>query len=717
MLVILTDFAVIVDIPFFRQILGFIFLTILPGLLVLQILKLRRIEPVEAFILSIGVSISVLMFFGLLYNNLSLGLGYKSPLSTIPLLVMFNAIIIVFILVLYFVNKDSSFSMPIFNSTSEKAFLILPILFPALGIFGTYYMNITDNNIISVFLLVMIPVYVAFICFYSKKFPKRLYPVIILLIGISLTQMFALRSNHIIGADRHSEYYLFQVTLNNLHWSILEHSTLDTCLSISLLPTIYQSFLNVSPELLFKTLIPLLFSISPLAIYILSKKYVDELYAFLASFLFMSQLMFVSYPGGRTNLAILFFALIMVVVFCERMAILEKRILIIIFIVSIIFSHYATTYILLIIMFIGSLGAKILLKKYKCKKNPVVTLSTLILFSVIIFLWYSQITDAAFDQGVIFFEKTFSQLANFFVVEMRNEDVYIILGEGILEKGIPQRIEFISTWLILFFIATGIIAMIYRYKNMLNLELNYQMPEFLKDKFEVEYSSYVIGCFALLGLFIALPYVSKGYGMQRTYAFSSTLLSTFFVLGGIYLSKCVLSSKKILINGRKNCIFNRGFSKHNSNALIYVIVLSILISNFLSVTGITYEIFNYPKSMVINSEGNEYDTLFIHDEESYSAKWLNRFRNESLKIYSDNFGDRRLVSQGLINVPIYNDSIMEFIEKNRSIKDGFVYLRYCGVVKGKLLDKNNQWHNLTDYEEVFRERNLIYSNSGSEVLL
>jgi len=407
----------------------------------------------------------------------------------------------------------------------------------------------------------------------------------------------------------------------------------------------------------------------------------------------------------------------MVAVFCEGMVLFQKRILIIVFMVSCIFSHYSTTYILFIILFVGSLGFKIFLKKYKSKNNPVMTLSTLMLFSTIIFLWYSQITGAAFDPGIIFFKKTFLQLGHFFMSEMRNEDVYIFLGEGILERGIPQRIEFVFTWLMLFFIAIGTIAMILRYKNILNLELNYQMPKFLKNKFEVEYFSYAICCFALLGLFIALPYVSKGYGMQRTYALSSTLLSTFFVLGGIYLSKFVSYSRKVLSDNWSNCIFYRRFLKHNSSAFTNTIILFILIPNFLCVTGITYEIFNYPKSIILNSEGNDYDAFFVHDEESYSAKWLNRFRDESLKIYSDNFGDRILNSQGLIDVPIYTDSIVELIEKNRSIKNGFIYLRYCSIVKGKLLDKNNQWHNLTDYGDLFAERNLIYSNSGSEVLL
>ena len=88
-ILIVTDLAILLNIPFIRQILGFLFLTILLGLLILQVLKLNKIDFLEKFILTWGLSLSFLMFFGLLINNLSLSLGYETPLATIPLLISF----------------------------------------------------------------------------------------------------------------------------------------------------------------------------------------------------------------------------------------------------------------------------------------------------------------------------------------------------------------------------------------------------------------------------------------------------------------------------------------------------------------------------------------------------------------------------------------------------------------------------------------------------
>jgi uncharacterized membrane protein len=50
-LIFLTDLAILLNIPFLRQVLGFLFLTILPGLLIFQILKLNKTDSTEKFVL------------------------------------------------------------------------------------------------------------------------------------------------------------------------------------------------------------------------------------------------------------------------------------------------------------------------------------------------------------------------------------------------------------------------------------------------------------------------------------------------------------------------------------------------------------------------------------------------------------------------------------------------------------------------------------------
>jgi len=733
LIVLLTDVATILNISFLRQIFGFLLLTIFPGLSILHILKLNKIGSTEKFVLSVGLSISFLMFIGLLVNNLSHALGYETPLATIPLLISFNIAFIVLAIMGYKINKDTNFSLPNLNlTTSEKAFLIVPILFPALSIFGMYVMNTTDNNIILMFLLFLIPIYVTFVCFFNHKFTKRLYPVVIFLISISLLLLLPLRSNHIIGTDAHEEYYFFQTTLNNLHWGVLGNSTLDACLSISLLPVIYQSILNISPEFLFKVLYSLIYSVSPLVIYVISKKYIGESYAFLASCFFMSQFTFLwTTANSRTNIAILFFALAMMTLFSDKIDPLKKRILFIVFMASCMVSHYSTTYIFFFIMLGTFVGLEILSKKYTFKK--VTSLTIVLLFFALIFFWYSQVTETAFNTGISYIENTLTNLNKFFIEESRRESVQLLFGRGIAQKGIPHKMEFVFTWLTFAFIGIGIITLIRRYKEMSFPELKFKKTEFLEDKFEITYFMIALACAGLLVAMVALPYVSTSYGIDRLYAVAITILSVFFVIGGIilqkhffFLQKTLLQAKAFMENSlrrkpvlkeKNNCFFGRAFfskerfdKENGSEVWAYLIILLVLIPYFFCIMGVPYQIFGYPRDITLNPEGKQYDQNYVHDQESYCAKWLKEYRDHEIKIYGDTLSRMRLTSQGSI---IHTSFAKSLIEDKKPIKKGYIYLRYYNVVDGKLL--GSVPYNMTEYSNIFSEMGKVYANGGSEV--
>jgi len=706
--IITTDFAILLNILFLRQILGFLFLTILPGLLILQILRLNEIGATEKFILSVGLSVSFVIFFGLLINILLFNLRYEIPLATIPLLISFNLAFIVLAVIGCKTNKTPILSLRNLNlSASEKAFLIFPILFPALSILGMHVMNTRDNNIILLFLLFLIPVYIAFICFYNYNFPKRLYPASIFLISISLLLLMSLRSNHIIGVDIHHEYYFFQTTLNKLHWSIFEYSSLNACLSISLLPTVVQSLLNIAPEFLFKIFFPLLFSISPLIIYVLSKKYIGEGYAFIASSFFMFQKHFFwaeFYP--RTLTAVLFFALAMMTHFSDKINPLKRRILFIVFMASCIVSHYSTTYIFFLIMLGAFIGVELLSRKYTVKK--VMSLTIIILFFSMIFFWYSLVTEAPFNSGVKLIENTLSNLNNFFMEEMRSNGINSMLGEGIQQKGIPHKIEFIFTWLIFAFIGIGFITLLRRYQEMAFPEIDFKREDFLREKFEDDYFMIALSCIVLLFVIVALPFVSNGYDMFRLYAFTTIILSIFFVIGGITVSKYL----------NKLIEFFQGKKALKKNALKVpgsLIILLVLIPYFFCVTGVIYQIFGIPQSIILNSDGADYDMYYVHDQDSCGAKWLGDHTEKRQKIYTDFIGGDVLMSQGAIS---FDSMDRKFLIDNKN-DDEYIYLRYNNIIMNNISVIKNmsgfERYNTSDYADFFIKNSVIYNNGGSKI--
>jgi len=348
---------------------------------------------------------------------------------------------------------------------------------------------------------------------------------------------------------------------------------------------------------------------------------------------------------------------------------------------------------------------EILSKKYTFKK--VISGTIVVLFFALIFFWYSQVTEAAFNSGVNFVEQTFNSFFDFAVIEAKSKPAQTLLGEGIMQADIVTKIHWVLTWITFAFIGIGVATLIRRYKEMSFPELKFKKQDFLKDKFEIGYFTVALACSGFLVVMITLPYTSKGYGMDRLYGIAIIILSVFFVIGGIMIAKTLSFIKKALLKKQKE-----GRKENKSQVGAYLIILLVLIPYFLCVSGVMYNLFDVPQKMILNSEGEEYDLMYIHDDESYGAKWLKINTDEKAKIYGDYGGTARLVSQGMIRSPIYPWSLFG---SNKPIRGGYIYLRYCGVVDGKLLDRGGKRHNITEYSDTFEGRHRIYDNRGSEV--
>ena len=688
---LLTDLTIFLNIPVLRQILGVLCYALLPGMLILFILKLHKIAFLKKAVLACGLSLTFSIFFGMLINNLYYSLGYSTPLSTTSLVVSFSAIIILFAVIGYKINREAfSFDTPDFKLTSaEKAFLIVPVILPPFTIFGTYIMNISSNNIVLLFILFLIPCYVVFISILNQKIPKRIYPITIFMISLSLVLLNALRSNHIWGCDVHTEYYLFQMNFQNLHWSIMQETgagTLNACLVDTILPAIYQSILNVSnEEYFFRLFFPLIVSTIPLIIYILFKKYVGDYYAFLASFFFMCQKTFLRTEANpRTVMAILFVALAIMVFFSADIKGIAKRFLFIAFIMSIIISHYSTSYEFFFVMIISMILMNLFERRFNLKSENKITLTMNSLFFASMFFWYSQIVEETFINAVSWISNVFRSLTEFYIVESRASQA--LFSEDIAYKGIPHKIEFIATWMVLILIAIGLITIIIKYKKMVSVPgFEYSKVNFLKTKFETEFLAMTLAFGGLLLVSVAVPHLD--YSSIRVFIFTVIILSGSLIVGGITTSKFLKVPR-------------------------YLVIVLVLTLFFLSTTGWTYHICGISREFPLSSEGEAYEGSYIHDQESVAAKWLRNYGEKDLKIYSDVPGT--LISQGLISW----GRICRIDLISKSKKGEYAYFRYHNVVDGKIR-ASGQEHNLTEWEfyPQILEKNKIYCNGGSEVYI
>ena len=145
------------EIPIVRQIVGFIFLTFVPGILILRIFKVHNISTVESLVYSVGLSLAFIMFTGLFVNFVFPLFGISKPISIFPFTATFTGFILILGAIAY--KRDKGFLTssqpnnppPIFS----PPFLFL-ILLPLLAILGAFLVNYYQNNtLLLIFILVI----------------------------------------------------------------------------------------------------------------------------------------------------------------------------------------------------------------------------------------------------------------------------------------------------------------------------------------------------------------------------------------------------------------------------------------------------------------------------------------------------------------------------------------------------------------------------------
>lgn len=677
-LTLLTDITIILDIPIIRQVFSFLFYTIIPGLIILHILKLDKIEKLKVFIFAIGLSISFLIFVGLVINQLYLNLGFLEPISMPSLVITFGVIIIILCISASGFNKNSSLTIN-FKFHLKEGQLISPLLFsiifPFMAILGTQFMNTKENNIIILSTLFLIPTYIIVLVYLKDSVPKITFPVAILMLSMAFVIMRGLTSNYIIGRDVHEEYYAFRVVADYQYWSMDNHnSVLTAVLGTSLLPAIYTSLLGINKIYVFKLVLQLVFSITPLVCYLLYNKYLEDIWAFLASLFLMIQVefLFELQSAVRQEVALLFFALTMIVLFDDKLDKLDKKILLLIFMISMIFSHYTTAYIFLFIML--STWLIIMRTKNIFRESRYIIAGIVALCSIIIFFWYSQITTESFNGGVHFIKGTIDSLKDIFIAEARGSSPLRVFGIGSITMA--DKISTMVHDIGFIFISIGVVCSIIKYK---------------RSMFDKEYILITLLCMILLICLIIIPFLSKGYGAGRLYQQLLILLAPMFIIGGKFALK------------------------YFQQKICYIVILTVLILQFFSATYIIHQITGVPISIILNKKGYMHAEAYIYDQEVIGAEWLNRHKTENFEIYSDFGGSSRLLMGS--DARKRPESKNNFFVDNVTADKYYLYLRYLNVIKHKVQKTgfSGSIDDISKYFYLFAKKGNIYSNGYTEI--
>lgn len=323
LIVALVYVLVAFNVPVLRQTVGFLYLFVLPGLTLMPLVRPRKSNISKTLLFSVGLSLTVLMFAGLFANEIYPLFGIEAPLSTWPMFVTLSVIVLGASLTSSVLIPDGDqerqeTSLDEAGSTSFSPLTLLWISPLVLAAMGSLYYRATGDDTILLFLIVLIGGLVVLGILSADMISS--YPLGVVAISLSLLLFTSLSTVQLFGQDVHGEYYVFKLADNALRWSpslvtaqpaILNFNSM---LSITVLPTIVCSVLNLDGLIIFKLVYPIIISLIPLGLFeIYSNVQGDRKVAFLSAFFFVAQTEYFVDMVGILRQAIAEFFLVLIV--------------------------------------------------------------------------------------------------------------------------------------------------------------------------------------------------------------------------------------------------------------------------------------------------------------------------------------------------------------------------------------------------------------------
>lgn len=728
-------------IPVVTPLIGFVYLTFIPGYLILRVLRLHKLGSVKSLLYSVGLSISVLMFTGYILNLCLPVFGVKSPLTLLNLGICFTAILTILSVVSFL--RDGNYYSDVLvdvNKFYRPSFLFLCLL-PFLAIFGSYFMNLYSNNFITLLLIVLI-VFVLFLVVYGR-IPEKLYIFALWVISISLLYSSSLISSMVWGWDVQNEFYLANLVLNYSLWNFNLPDAYNALLSIVMVAPVYSMFTHVDLDHVFKLVYPFIFSLMPLGLYKIFKSQFDSSkIAFLAVFLFVSfNTFFIELVTISREMTAEFFMVLLLLLILERKYKPSIVALLTIFSVSMVVSHYSLTYFFLISMVgvtvlmavnnISKFGLSWKTLGFKSSNNLALLIFLTLFIASVAFIWYGNYADGLALRsitdvvGVVLLNisQIFSHYLESFGINSGFTRDFVWLGLVVAGLGIfgiviylcvklerqlesyEDKISRFALWLdyrVVAFVSIVVLLiitfMVGPYKTWIVSVLRYLnfalvffiimgiffiVVEMRIKNFQLKYLAFAVMAFVMLIAGFLLPSFRAAFNMTRIYEITFLILALLSAYGGIKVFESLTQ------------LFKSEKLKQSTSMKIFTVFIAVF---FIFNAGLVSVVSNtsIPMSLSNGNLASDYYPLF-NTQEASSAEWLseNKVTNS---IYADVYGmfifNRYIFS---LNRIALDNGVTDFTSYNPN--NSYIYQRK--------LDINNYY--LTGYTGM-NDRNRVYLN-------
>jgi len=312
--------------------------------------------------------------------------------------------------------------------------LLTPKMYAILGLFSTtggcglflYFLHkVVSSPPISILIVATVLMAIGAVFSYKSiegnPTKNRLYFLLtITILSLSLNLIPSARFEVFSGLgspDSLQEYFVADVTLLNGFWGGNYGVPLEgrptyyfSCLSVTIFPTVLSEVTGFNLFQIFGFVYPIIFSLIPTLIFLA----IDQVFhktklAALSSILYLEAYRFSAPQHGRQFMAVLFLVLMFYIIFKEKVATKNKRkylLLLFIFGLGVVASHYTVGYFVMVIFFAMFLALHLPHNSQISKSYDFINASTLAYLFVLCFSWWSVFNFRYLMENVSVIEKS-----------------------------------------------------------------------------------------------------------------------------------------------------------------------------------------------------------------------------------------------------------------------------------------------------------------------
>lgn len=744
--------------------LGFASLLIIPGFL--TVLGLgggeHKLPFWHRFGQVIAWSILEIMVFILLCNTLLPHLHLARPLDRRPLVIELSFLCTGLAAWSYYRLKGSSFGLSlrhIFKSKLDALFVVASMLFVPSSIMGAISLNNGSTGNFTVAMLIGMAGYMSLLFGFRKRLHDNTFATAIYMMGLSLLLMTSLRSWYTTGHDVQREYRVFRLSQASGLWNIKSfRDPFNACLSITILPTVLANLLHIPDPYVYKVYFQLIFAVVPVLVYLLMRRYLSRGKSYLSAIYFIAFPTFFTDMSmlNRQEIAFLFLALMLLVIFDTRIALKRRRGLFLAFALGMVLSHYSTTYSVIFILVLLLITRPIFnllaprlanIKLFKDtgirlpnsttkKMRPNITIVMVLLIIASGLLWNSVLTNTSTAGNVV--RTTFDSLTHGRNENSRSSDVsYSLLASA--QSSPQQQLQDYLRYTVAperaaapkdtYFAASSVdayplmttpattapltlIGQALSHSHINVTSLNYALKQTTAKLLQI---------FLIIGLVYVLIHKRLGKKIEPEYLLLSLGCLIFLALQVVlpYLSvaygllrafqqSLMITGLFIVVGTYALCI------RFKSRRLKHGIPAALAIAFFLTSTGVVSQLLGgYQPLLHLGNSGQYYDAYYLHSSEVVESSWLQNLikaKGGQADIQSDLYTAIRLNSLTGLNVS-------EDITPGVVEQDAYVVLGYTATTKGQVSVSYNSNFVTYTYPLQFlnQNKNLIYDNGGAQV--